>query len=110
MSRYSQDLLTAARALKKPSPELRKAIEAVENHLDDPRRQQILELARATLACEGELEFDDDAVASEGDDNGTHLQAWVWVDFGGTDLDKDQSASANSAPQSAQETEPNQQI
>ena len=110
MSRYFQDLLTAAKAVKKPSAELRNAIEAVENHLDDPRRQQILELARATLVREGELEFDDGAIVSEGNDNGAYLQAWAWVDFGGTTLDKDQSASANSAPLSVRETEPNQQI
>ena len=110
MSRYFQDLLAAAKAVKKPSAELRKAIEAAENHLDDPRRQQILELARATLAREGELEFDEGAIVSEADDNGAYLQAWAWVDFGGTTLDKDQPASANSAPLSVRETEPNQQI
>ena len=110
MSRYFQDLLTAAKVVKKPSAELRKAIEAAENHLDDPRRQQILELARATLAREGELEFDDGTIVSEGNDNGAYLQGWAWVDFGGTDLDKDQSASASSAPLSVRETEPNQQI
>lgn len=93
MSRYLQDLLTAAKAVEKPSSELRQAIEAVEEHLKDSRRQKILELARATLAHEGELEFDDDAVASEGDDNGAYLQAWVWVDFGGTSLDKNQPSS-----------------
>ena len=103
MSRYFQDLLTAAKAVKKPSPELRKAIEAVEEHLSDSRRQKILDLARATLAREGELEFDDDAIASEGDDNGAYLQAWAWVDFCGTNLDKNQSTN------SVQETEPNQQ-
>jgi hypothetical protein len=110
MSRYFQDLLTAAKAVKKPSSELRKAIEAVEHHLDGPGRQKILELARVTLAREGELEFDDDAIVSEGNDNGAYLQAWAWVDFGGTTLDKDQSGSACSAPLSVRETEPNQQI
>lgn len=102
MSRYLQDLLTAAKAVENPSPELRQAIEAVEGHLNDSRRQKILGLARATLAREGELEFDDDAVASEGDDNGAYLQAWVWVDFGGTSLDKNQPSS------SLQETQPNE--
>lgn len=103
MSRYFQDLLTAAKAVKTPPLELRKAIEAVEEHLNDPRRQAILELAKATLAREGELEFDDDTIVSEGDDNGAYLQAWAWVDFGGTSLDK------NASPNSLQETEPNQQ-
>jgi hypothetical protein len=67
-------------------------------------------LARATLAREGELEFDDDAIVSEGNDNGAYLQAWAWVDFGGTTLDKDQSGSASSSPLSVRETEPNQQV
>ena len=102
MSRYLQDLLTAAKAVEQPSSELRHAIEAVEELLSDSRRQQILGLARGTLAREGELEFDDDAIASEGDDNGAYLQAWVWVDFGGTSLDKNQSAN------SVQETKPNE--
>jgi hypothetical protein len=102
MSRYFQDLLTAAKAVTKPSLELRKAIAAVEEHVNDPRRQRILELARSTLAREGELEFDDDAVASEGDENGAYLHAWAWVDFSGTSLDKNQPAS------SLQETKSNE--
>ena len=102
MSRYFQDLLTAAKTVKKPSSELRKAIEAIEKHLNEPRRQKVLELGRATLAREGELEFDDDAIASEGDDNGAYLQAWVWVDFGGTNLDKHQSVD------SVPDSEPNE--
>lgn len=102
MSRYLHDLLTAAKVVERQPPELRQAIEAVEQHLNDSRRQNILGLARATLACEGELEFDDDAVVSEGDDNGAYLQAWVWVDFGGTGLDK------NQPPGSLQGTPPNE--
>lgn len=102
MSRYFQDLLTAAKTVKKPSSELRKAIEAIEKHLNEPRRQKILKLGRATLAREGELEFDYDAIASEGDDNGAYLQAWVWVDFGGTNLDKHQSVD------SVPDSEPNE--
>lgn len=102
MSRYLHDLLTAAKAVEKPSPELRQAIEAVEQHFQEPRRRTILELARATLAREGELEFDNDAVASEGDDNGAYLQAWVWVDFDGTSLDKNPPSSP------LQETQPNE--
>lgn len=47
------------------------------------RRAEILKLAR----LEGEV--DDDAKVSEGDDNGAYVQAWVWVSFAGTALDKD---------------------
>jgi len=48
------------------------------------------------------LEFDDDSIASEGDDNGAYLQAWAWVDFGGTNLDKHQSVD------SVPDSEPNE--
>ena len=35
-----------------------------------------------------EVEIDQNATISEGDDNGAFVQAWLWVDFAGTDLDK----------------------
>lgn len=38
-------------------------------------------------ACVTELE----AQISEGDDNGCYVQAWVWCDFEGTELDKEAS-------------------
>jgi hypothetical protein len=95
MSRHFQDLLTAAKAVKNPTPALRKTIKAAEKHLNDPRRETILELARRTLAREGELEFDDDAIASEGNENGAYLQGWVWMDFSGTELEKEQSVGAD---------------
>lgn len=55
----------------------------------EPERDgKIRELAKARLASEGQVEFDENAVVSEGDDNGAYVQAWVWVDFAGTELDK----------------------
>lgn len=33
-------------------------------------------------------EIEDDAKVSEGEDNGAYVQAWVWVDFTDTELDK----------------------
>lgn len=53
------------------------------------RRALILRMARAAHAREGEIEIDDNAKLSEGNDNGTYVQAWVWVSFSGTPLDKD---------------------
>jgi hypothetical protein len=50
------------------------------------RESLILGLARQTKEREGELEFDDTALVSEGDDNGAYVQAWVWVPFAGTPL------------------------
>ena len=55
------------------------------------RRAAILELARERHVSEGVLEIDDNAKLSEGDDNGTYVQAWVWVDFIGTQFDKEPS-------------------
>ena len=59
---------------------------------DEQHRLNVIDLARrqfATASTEGFLEIDDDAQLSEGDDNGTYLQSWVWVSFAGTLLDKD---------------------
>ena len=35
--------------------------------------------ARAEYEREGEVEIDDNAVISRGDDAGAYVQAWVWV-------------------------------
>lgn len=94
MNSYFQALLAAAKEGKHPTPALRRAIRNIERHLSDRRRRRILKLGRATLAREGEQEFDDDAIVSEGNDNGAYLQCWVWVDFGGTELDKEPSVRA----------------
>ena len=53
------------------------------------RELQILELAREQFGEYGAVEFDDDATVSEGDGNGAYVQAWVWVDFTDTKLDKE---------------------
>lgn len=44
--------------------------------------------ARENLTREGEIEVDDPAVVSDGDDKGCYILAWVWVsdeDIGVTD-------------------------
>jgi hypothetical protein len=57
-------------------------------------RREIVEMARNDYRiCDGELEIDDNALVSHGDDNGAYVQAWVWVGFAGTKLDKDPSAA-----------------
>jgi len=88
MNKTFQDLLTAARTVNNPPAALSAAIEAADKHLDDPRREQIVEMARESLGREGAIEFDDDAVVSEGSDNGAYVEGWIWVDFEGTPLDK----------------------
>lgn len=54
------------------------------------RDQQILALARERLASDGEVELDEDAVVSEGDENGAYVQGWLWVSFDGTELSKEE--------------------
>ena len=59
-----------------------------------PERQRqiaIIELARQDPRLDDELEIDDDPKVSEGDDNGAWVQAWLWVDFSGTPLDKNEN-------------------
>ena len=54
------------------------------------RRKAIVQLARERHAHrlqEGECEIDNTAELSEGGDNGTYVQAWVWVPFEGTQFD-----------------------
>lgn len=48
------------------------------------RDRQIAEMAETK---DGEVEVDG-AITSEGDDNGSYVLAWLWIDFEGTDLDK----------------------
>lgn len=55
------------------------------------RDEKIIELA-IDQHPEG-IEFSEDALVSEGDDNGCYVQAWVWVDFAGTALDKGKEAA-----------------
>lgn len=62
-------------------------------HADDnapaeARRRAILELARKHHEEDGQVEIDDNAQLSEGNDNGCYVQAWVWVDFNDTPFDK----------------------
>ena len=75
--------------MKNPPAALSAAIESAEKHLDDPRREQIVEMAIGTLAREGAIEFDDDAIVSEGSDNGAYGEGWIWLSFSGTPLDKE---------------------
>lgn len=53
------------------------------------RREHIVSLAREQHHVDGEVEIDEGAKLSEGDDNGCYVQAWVWCDYSGTELDKE---------------------
>ena len=57
-------------------------------------RLACIELAREQHERYGEVEIDDDAKTSHPElsdvvENGTYVQAWVWVDFSGTKLDQE---------------------
>lgn len=58
---------------------------------NDERTKEIVEHARDNYEEEGRIEIDDDAKLSDGDDNGTYVQAWVWISFAGTKWDKEKS-------------------
>jgi hypothetical protein len=60
---------------------------------DNDRRAAVIALARERFHREGRCEIDDEPTVSEGDDNGAYVQAWVWVDFAGTDLDEEGGAA-----------------
>jgi hypothetical protein len=55
----------------------------------EDRRCEIIELAREQREIEGAVEVDDNALLSEGNDNGCYVAAWVWVDFARTKFDKE---------------------
>ena len=55
----------------------------------EERRCEVIELAREQREIEGAVEIDDNALLSEGNDNGCYVAAWVWVDFARTNFDKD---------------------
>ena len=52
------------------------------------RTKDIIKMAKDQYQSEGYVEVDSNAKLSEGDDNGTYVQAWVWVCFAGTKYDK----------------------
>ena len=56
---------------------------------DEKRDAVIRQMAKDEHEIEGEVEIDDNAVVSEGDDNGAYVAAWVWVGFCDTPLDKE---------------------
>jgi len=54
------------------------------------RERRIAMLGRERLTRDGELEIDDTTVVSEGEDNGSYVMTWSWVDFAGVPgLDKE---------------------
>ena len=54
----------------------------------EARKATIIQMAMDGYNIEGACEIERDAMISEGSANGAYVQAWVWVDFAGTPLDK----------------------
>lgn len=55
----------------------------------DARTVTIIQMAKDEYQIDGVCEIDDNASISEvTNENGCYVQAWVWVDFAGTPLDK----------------------
>lgn len=47
---------------------------------EDYTDEDFINAAREIHGRDGEIEIDDGAPVSRGDDNGAYVQAWVWVD------------------------------
>jgi hypothetical protein len=50
--------------------------------------RDVVMLARQHQPREDDPQFDDSALVAASDDNGAYVQAWIWVPFRGTALDK----------------------
>lgn len=61
------------------------------------RRLAIIGLAGEQHASE-DVGVDADARLAEGDDNGCHVSAWLWVSFSGTPFDKETEADEPEPP------------
>lgn len=44
-----------------------------------PSEQWYREQSKQLFHCDGDLEFDDEYVVSQGDDPGAYVQCWKWV-------------------------------
>ena len=55
----------------------------------EERRCEIIGLAREQREIEGAVEIDENALLSEGNENGCYVAAWVWVDFARTKFNKE---------------------
>jgi len=54
--------------------------------------EAVVDLARKDIRLGDDLEIDDfDVKVSDGDDNGAWVSCWMWVDFWGTPLSKEDS-------------------
>ena len=90
-------LAAIAPRLQPVTPQPEESVEPELTEEENDREQEILDLARGKLPS-GEDCVDEDAVISEGDDNGCYVAAWLWVDFSGTPFDKELPCTECGAP------------
>lgn len=72
--------LRAKEFIEAQTPETFEALEqAVAELLNDAEQKQRYRDLAKSYEVEGELEVDDDAIVSLGDDPGAYVQVWIWV-------------------------------
>lgn len=67
-------------AADKPLVRLRDKLDEALADAKNPVLQKYRERADEEKGREGELEIDDDAVVSHGEDRGAYVMAWVWIE------------------------------
>jgi hypothetical protein len=71
------------------SKRLRDAIDVYDSNTTDEYRSR----AKETIAKEGDLEVDDDASVSVGDDDGAYVMAWQWIPGAASEIQADAGSS-----------------
>ena len=84
---FSKEEMTTILGLSDPAlASIKEKISEAANPSNQER--DIFILANIQCQEEGETEFDDNCIISDGDDNGAYVGSFTWIDFSGTDLDK----------------------
>ena len=61
----------------------RVAMIAAVEHAEQSRTEdetRLFDFIKSERSCDGDIEFDDDAIVSLSDDGGAYVQAWLWID------------------------------
>jgi len=106
MDSFARAVIDAARAtvfahtdeLHRHLHDLREALASFDGDRDDAWRRAIRQLAVETRSDDGDIEFDDDCAVSESSENGAYLEAWLWIAFDGSPLDKRRDFGATVGP------------
>ena len=74
---------------------LRDAIASFDRECGDARQRAIRRFAVDMRSDDGEIEFDEDCAVSESSENGAYVEAWLWIPFDRSALDKRGAFGAN---------------